>query len=136
MALGTPQWDLCAAFRMRTSPVRISIAAAAHARAACTCASDIQLLAGELNCAVVMVGRKGVGDAVDSFNLNATYMEGNGARVIGAVFNRCALRKHTRGCDPEPERALCTHSLPLEGFYSLDSCKNVRAAPARVAVPR
>ncbi|VEU40276.1 unnamed protein product [Pseudo-nitzschia multistriata] len=50
---------------------------------------------------VLLVGKKGVGDAVDSFNLNATYFESRGVPVLGSVFNR----------------------LPLEGYYSLDNCK-------------
>jgi hypothetical protein len=45
-----------------------------------------------------------VGDAVDSFNLNATFFRARGLRVLGAVFNR----------------------LPLEGFYALENCKEVR----------
>ena len=48
-----------------------------------------------------LVGKKGVGDAVDSFNLNATFFEAHGVRVMGCLFNR----------------------LPLSGYYSLQSCK-------------
>ena len=33
---------------------------------------------------VLLVGKKGVGDAVDSFNLNATFFEARGAAVRGA----------------------------------------------------
>ena len=50
---------------------------------------------------VLLVGKKGVGDAVDSFNLNAAFFERHGATVLGAVFNR----------------------LPREGYYSLANCK-------------
>ena len=50
---------------------------------------------------VLLVGKSGVGDAVDSFNLNATYFKARGVPVLGAVFNR----------------------LPLEGYYSLENCK-------------
>ena len=50
---------------------------------------------------VILVGRAGVGDAVDSFNLNATFFESKGVPVLGAVFNR----------------------LSNEGYYSLESCK-------------
>ena len=50
---------------------------------------------------VLLVGKSGVGDAIDSFNLNATYFESNGVPVIGSVFNR----------------------LSLDGFYSLENCK-------------
>lgn len=52
---------------------------------------------------VLLVGRPGVGDAVDSFNLNASFFRARGLRVLGAVFNR----------------------LPVEGFYSLEHCKEV-----------
>lgn len=52
---------------------------------------------------VLLVGRPGVGDAVDSFNLNATFFRHRGLRVLGVVFNR----------------------LPLEGFYALEHCKEV-----------
>lgn len=51
---------------------------------------------------VLLVGKSGVGDAVDSFNLNATYFEFHNVQVIGAIFNR----------------------LSLEGFYSLENCKS------------
>lgn len=50
---------------------------------------------------VLVVGKSGVGDAVDSFNLNASFFEGNNVPVIGAVFNR----------------------LSLDGYYSLENCK-------------
>ncbi|KAF4323580.1 hypothetical protein BBO99_00001961 [Phytophthora kernoviae] len=50
---------------------------------------------------VVLVGKKGVGDAVDSFNLNATFFESHGVKVLGGIFNR----------------------LPSDGFYSLEHCR-------------
>lgn len=50
---------------------------------------------------VVLVGKKGVGDAVDSFNLNACFFESQGVKVLGAIFNR----------------------LPVDGFYSLKKCR-------------
>ena len=50
---------------------------------------------------VLLVGKSGVGDAIDSYNLNATYFESNNVPVLGSVFNR----------------------LSLEGFYSLENCK-------------
>lgn len=61
---------------------------------------------------ILLVGRPGVGDAVDSFNLNATFFRARGLRVLGGVFNR----------------------LPLEGFYSLEHCKEVRACLPRLCV--
>ncbi|GLE04218.1 hypothetical protein PINS_up013129 [Pythium insidiosum] len=51
---------------------------------------------------VVLVGKKGVGDAVDSFNLNACFFESQGVQVLGAIFNR----------------------LPEDGFYSLANCRD------------
>ena len=50
---------------------------------------------------VLLIGKSGVGDAVDSFNINATYFTHRDVPVIGAIFNK----------------------LSLEGFYSLDNCK-------------
>jgi hypothetical protein len=51
--------------------------------------------------AVLIVGKSGVGDAVDSYNLNATYFRSQHVPVLGAVFNR----------------------LPLDGYYSIANCK-------------
>ncbi len=50
---------------------------------------------------VLLIGKSGVGDAVDSFNLNATYFTHKNVPVIGAIFNK----------------------LSLDGFYSLSNCK-------------
>ena len=50
---------------------------------------------------VLIVGKRGVGDAVDSYNLNATYFRSRNIPVLGAIFNK----------------------LPLDGFYSLENCK-------------
>jgi hypothetical protein len=41
-----------------------------------------------------------IGDAIDSFNLAASYFEQHGVRVLGGIFNR----------------------FPASGFYSLDKC--------------
>jgi hypothetical protein len=49
----------------------------------------------------LVVGGSGVGGAVDAYNLNATYFEAKQVPVIGALFNK----------------------LNLEGFYSLENCK-------------
>lgn len=49
----------------------------------------------------LVVGGSGVGGAVDAYNLNATYFEQAKVPVIGALFNK----------------------LTLEGFYSLENCK-------------
>ncbi|KAL7482389.1 hypothetical protein ACHAW6_008062 [Cyclotella cf. meneghiniana] len=50
---------------------------------------------------VLIIGKSGVGDAVDSFNINATYFSHKNIPVIGAIFNK----------------------LSLDGFYSLQNCK-------------
>jgi len=50
---------------------------------------------------VLLVGKSGVGDAIDSYNLNSTYFEASSVPVLGAVFNR----------------------LPTDGYYSLENCK-------------
>ena len=60
--------------------------------------ADIAL---RLGAPVLLVGKKGVGDAVDSFNLNHCFFESRGVRVLGAVFNR----------------------LPADGYYSLANCR-------------
>jgi len=50
---------------------------------------------------VLIVGGSGVGAAVDAFNLNATYFKARNVPVLGAIFNK----------------------LSLEGFYSLENCR-------------
>lgn len=66
---------------------------------------------------VLIVGKSGVGDAVDSFNINATYFAHRDVPVIGAIFNK----------------------LSLDGFYSLSNCKETidlyfnQVQPDRVA---
>lgn len=58
-------------------------------------------VASTIEAPVVLVGKKGVGDAVDSFNLNACFFESKGVKVLGAIFNQ----------------------LPPDGFYSLEKCR-------------
>lgn len=50
---------------------------------------------------VLLIGKSGVGDAVDSFNINATYFIHRNIPVVGSIFNK----------------------LSLNGFYSLQNCK-------------
>ncbi|GAB5354011.1 hypothetical protein AAMO2058_000083200 [Amorphochlora amoebiformis] len=45
-------------------------------------------IAAALNIPVLLVGKKGVGDAVDSTNLNKAFFENKGVRVLGSVFNK------------------------------------------------
>jgi dethiobiotin synthetase len=58
-------------------------------------------VAKALNCPVLLVGKAGVGDAVDSYNLNSRFFEYSDVTVLGGIFNK----------------------LPMEGFYSLENCK-------------
>jgi len=58
-------------------------------------------IASALNAPVWLVGKSGVGDAVDSYNLNSAYFKYYGCSVLGGIFNK----------------------LPLTGFYSLEACK-------------
>ena len=50
---------------------------------------------------VIVVSPSGVGNAVDSFNLNASFFTARQVPVLGAIFNK----------------------VPLEGFYSLENCR-------------
>jgi len=50
---------------------------------------------------VLLVGKSGVGDAIDSFNINATYFAHRNIPVLGAIFNK----------------------FNVDGFYSLDNCR-------------
>ena len=52
------------------------------------CGLDNGVMARELRAAVVLVGKAGVGDAIDSFNLNALWFRSKGVPVIGAIYNR------------------------------------------------
>jgi len=50
-------------------------------------------ITAKLGVPVLVVGPRGVGNAVDSFNLNACFFESVGTRVLGAVYNRLSLDK-------------------------------------------
>jgi hypothetical protein len=58
-------------------------------------------VARHLGVPVVLVGKSGVGDAVDAHNLNAAYFENFGVKILGCIFNK----------------------LSLTGYYSLGACK-------------
>ncbi|CAM9243051.1 unnamed protein product [Ectocarpus sp. 13 AM-2016] len=58
-------------------------------------------VAAALKAPVLLVGKSGVGDAVDSYNLNACFFEARGVRVLGGVFNR----------------------ISTAGYYSLERCR-------------
>ena len=49
-----------------------------------------------MNCPVLLIGKSGVGDAVDSYNLNSTYFSSYQVKVLGGIFNK----------------------IPLDGYYS------------------
>ena len=53
-----------------------------------------------MNCPVLLIGKSGVGDAVDSYNLNSTYVSSYQVKVLGGIFNK----------------------IPLDGYYSLEYC--------------
>jgi dethiobiotin synthetase len=58
-------------------------------------------VASVLQAPVLLIGKSGVGDAVDSHNLNSAFFQFHGCHVLGSIFNK----------------------LNLDGFYSLDACK-------------
>lgn len=60
-------------------------------------------VAAALKAPVLLVGKSGVGDAVDSYNLNACFFEARGVRVLGGVFNR----------------------ISTTGYYSVERCREV-----------
>jgi hypothetical protein len=45
-------------------------------------------VAQALNSPVLLIGKPGVGDAVDSYNLNRIFFESFGVRVLGGIFNK------------------------------------------------
>jgi len=63
---------------------------------------------------VLLVGKPGVGDAVDSFNLCASYFEARRVPVLGAIFNK----------------------LPVAGYYGLEQCDEYIRKYMRTARPR
>ena len=54
-----------------------------------------------LDVPVLMLGKAGVGDAVDSYNLDTNFFRSYGVSILGGIFNK----------------------LPTSGFYNIDSCK-------------
>lgn len=58
-------------------------------------------VARSLEAPVMLVGKPGVGDAVDSFNLLSAFFEYNRVHVLGAIFNK----------------------LETQGFYALEHCR-------------
>ncbi len=70
------------------------------------CGYEIKLSDGKREIippAVLIVGKRGVGDAIDSYNLNATYFKAQNVKVMGAIFNRLPNDKNH--------------------YYSLENCK-------------
>lgn len=66
------------------------------------CGCSNATIAHRCRAPVVLVGKRGVGDAVDSFNLNAAFFRLHEVPVVGVLYNR----------------------LESEGYYSLEKCKN------------
>lgn len=46
--------------------------------------------AAALKAPVLLIGKSGVGDAIDSHNINSTFFEHHGVSVLGAIFNKMA----------------------------------------------
>ena len=63
---------------------------------------------------VLLVGKAGVGDAIDSFNLCACFFEARRIPVLGGIFNK----------------------LPPTGFYGLQKCGEYVRKYMRIARPR
>ena len=78
-----------------------SITGTDNASVALWCGSYLGHSLTRIPAPVLLIGKSGVGDAIDSFNINATYFDHRGIPVIGAIFNK----------------------LSLQGFYSLENCK-------------
>jgi dethiobiotin synthetase len=78
---------------------------------------------------VLLVGKSGVGDAIDSFNLCAAPFEQRGVPVLGAIFNKLALTGLRRVASrlararPARRRAHAWRApLPRTGSYNIDTC--------------
>ncbi len=69
------------------------------------CGISNAAIANYIGAPVLIVGKKGVGDSIDSYNMNVAYFERHDCHVLGCIFNK----------------------LPESGYYSLDKCEaNVR----------
>ena len=58
-------------------------------------------VAQALRSPVLLIGKTGVGDAVDSYNINATFFEHFGVTVLGGIFNK----------------------IDRTGYYSVENCR-------------
>jgi hypothetical protein len=63
-------------------------------------------VAKTLDIPVLMLGKAGVGDAVDSYNLDTNFFRTSGVSILGGIFNK----------------------LPASGFYNIDNCKEAVTA--------
>mmetsp|Transcript_19943 Transcript_19943/g.29851 ORF Transcript_19943/g.29851 Transcript_19943/m.29851 type:complete len:343 (+) Transcript_19943:85-1113(+) len=52
-------------------------------------------VAKKLGIPVILVGKRGTGDAIDSTNINVAYFEHNGVKVLGSIFNKIVQSKYT-----------------------------------------
>ncbi len=69
------------------------------------CGVSNAAIANSIGAPVLIVAKKGVGDAVDSYNMNAAYFEHFDCPILGCIFNK----------------------LPTSGYYAIDKCEaNVR----------
>lgn len=63
-------------------------------------------VAKTLEIPVLMLGKAGVGDAVDSYNLDTNFFRTYGVSILGGIFNK----------------------LPVSGFYNIENCKEAVTA--------
>ena len=91
-------------------------------------------LAQALGAPVLLVGKSGVGDAVDSFNINTRFFESYGSflthkylqPIKAIVLNNiaCHLKlKELFYCLGVTVLGCIFNKLPLEGFYNVEACK-------------
>lgn len=83
-------------------------------------------VAKEAKASVLLVGKEGVGDAIDSYNLCASYFKANGITVLGAVFNRLSPDGGARTREFVPQ--YFAKALPDQRIYGfLDEASEFKA---------
>lgn len=96
------------------------------------CGVDNASLAQALGASVILVGKVGVGDAIDSFNLDSNWFLSRGVPVLGAIYNRYVhdlkgVRRPTTNdiADIVLAAIFCDNIFRFltTGYYSLDKCR-------------
>lgn len=77
-------------------------------------------IASYLGFPVLLVGKDGLGDAIDTFNLNRIYFEVHGAKVLGCIFNRVTDIPYS---DKYVNLYLKRHQLPYKAYGFLPVLK-------------